>query len=323
MSKAQLLALSAEHYTPDEYAEAARQTLGAIDLDPASFPAANEHIRAARIYTADDNGLRRPWGGRVYLNPPGDKRGLLVKAFWRRACEHALYGGPGAAVIWAGFSIEQLGSLQLCKPLSEGRACPTPSDFPRVITARRIRWIEGASGKPGKQPTHRNFFCLLGGDTEMRTRFRRHFEPFGRYESPTPKRAVERDLASEIMAALRERGPLGKAETARVIRARKSDVLHTMDDLAEAGELFERDGLWAVRGHTHVRRPATQMILPGVRLMPPEHHLRTPRASLERVRQIDDIGLDPCAAPRNTARVHLAWHGRQTPTSSRRCRSWP
>lgn len=322
MSNAQLLALSDQHYTPDEYVEAARRTLGTIDLDPASCPAANERIQATRIYTAADNGLRQPWGGRVYLNPPGDKRGLLVKAFWRRACEHALDGGPGAVVIWAGFSIEQLGSLQLCKPLSDGRPCPAPSEFPRVIVARRIRWIEGQSGKPGQNPTHRNFFCLLGGDTEMRIRFRRQFEPFGRYESPTPRRAPERDLAAEILAALREHGPMGKAEIARVIQARKADVLRTVDELTDAGELIQCDDGWAVAGHTRKPRPATQLVLPNVRLVAPERHLRTPPEFLERVRQLGDIGLDPCAAPRNVVRARVEWHGPRYPDEDGLARSW-
>jgi phage N-6-adenine-methyltransferase len=59
-----------EWYTPDEYLDIARQVLGAIDLDPATSELANERVKASAIFTADDNGLERPWFGRVWLNPP-------------------------------------------------------------------------------------------------------------------------------------------------------------------------------------------------------------------------------------------------------------
>jgi phage N-6-adenine-methyltransferase len=59
-----------EWYTPPEYIEAARACLGAIDVDPASSPLAQEIIRATRFFTRDDDGLRHDWRGRIWLNPP-------------------------------------------------------------------------------------------------------------------------------------------------------------------------------------------------------------------------------------------------------------
>lgn len=57
-------------YTPPLYVEAARTVMGGIDLDPASSPKANIHVRATAIWTARDNGLLFPWPGRIWLNPP-------------------------------------------------------------------------------------------------------------------------------------------------------------------------------------------------------------------------------------------------------------
>src|SRR5690348_1055042 len=53
-----------EWYTPGEYLEYAREVLGGFDLDPASSALANEAVKAAKIYTEADDGLKQAWKGR-------------------------------------------------------------------------------------------------------------------------------------------------------------------------------------------------------------------------------------------------------------------
>lgn len=75
---------SNEHYTPAPIVEAARRTMGSIDLDPASCARANETVKAACFFDVEANGFRRSWHARregdhvalsrpsnVFLNPPG------------------------------------------------------------------------------------------------------------------------------------------------------------------------------------------------------------------------------------------------------------
>ena len=59
-----------EWYTPYTIIQAARETMGNIDLDPASCEIANETVKADKYYTYEDNGLQQEWYGNVWLNPP-------------------------------------------------------------------------------------------------------------------------------------------------------------------------------------------------------------------------------------------------------------
>lgn len=75
--------MSNEWYTKSIYIEAAREVMGGIDLDPASCEMANRVVQAPTYYTQQDNGLLKPWYGRIWLNPPygrakGSKDGKAI-----------------------------------------------------------------------------------------------------------------------------------------------------------------------------------------------------------------------------------------------------
>jgi phage N-6-adenine-methyltransferase len=86
-----------EWYTPDEYLDAARSVVGKFDLDPASNPLANDKVRAATFYTADDDGLQKDWAGVVWMNPPYES-GLIGK-FAEKLCDSFASGDVHAAVV--------------------------------------------------------------------------------------------------------------------------------------------------------------------------------------------------------------------------------
>ena len=78
-----------EFYTPSHIIEIARACMGGIDLDPASCAIANETVKASTYYGTRQNGLKRPWFGRVWLNPP---YGRFGPAFVRRAVDEFKLG---------------------------------------------------------------------------------------------------------------------------------------------------------------------------------------------------------------------------------------
>jgi hypothetical protein len=66
--------------TPDEIVEVCRRALGGnIDTDPCSKAEANRRIQAKSFYTEKQNGLTKPWFGRVFLNPPYSNRFVRKK----------------------------------------------------------------------------------------------------------------------------------------------------------------------------------------------------------------------------------------------------
>lgn len=74
------------YITPRYILDAARRTMGGIDLDPASSAKANEFVEAERYFTERDDGLKQRWGGRVWLNPPYTR--AILSAFVDRLTEH-------------------------------------------------------------------------------------------------------------------------------------------------------------------------------------------------------------------------------------------
>jgi ParB family chromosome partitioning protein len=81
---------SVQWETPDEYLDAARELMGAIDIDPCTTERAQERIMATVYYTKETNGLDKPWLGRLWLNAPYDAG--IIEQFMDRAIEQYLIG---------------------------------------------------------------------------------------------------------------------------------------------------------------------------------------------------------------------------------------
>lgn len=81
-----------EWYTPRAIIEAARATMGGIDLDPASSRIANQVVQATKYFDECTDGLRPSltWTGRVWLNHPFSRQ---ENYFWIRKLIHHYQSG--------------------------------------------------------------------------------------------------------------------------------------------------------------------------------------------------------------------------------------
>jgi hypothetical protein len=61
---------NSEWYTPQIYANAAREVMGGIDIDPCSCEDANRVIKATKFFDEHQDGFAQEWHGRLYTNPP-------------------------------------------------------------------------------------------------------------------------------------------------------------------------------------------------------------------------------------------------------------
>ena len=120
-------------YTPKVYIEAARQVLGQIDLDPASCAEANKIVQAKRYFTIDDDGLTKPWTGKVWLNPPY-ARGVIshfIRKLISSDCEYLCLVNSALDTAWAADLITDAdavclvrGRIRFIKPGGERAGAP-------------------------------------------------------------------------------------------------------------------------------------------------------------------------------------------------------
>lgn len=57
-------------FTDPQFIAVVHRFYGTIDIDPASCKVANSVVKATKYYTKKDNGLIKPWYGKVWVNPP-------------------------------------------------------------------------------------------------------------------------------------------------------------------------------------------------------------------------------------------------------------
>jgi ParB family chromosome partitioning protein len=162
-------------YTPAVYLDAARAVLGAIDLDPASSDAAQQMVQAGTYFTKENDGLKQPWAGRLWMNPPYAQP--FVTQFTEKLAEHFKAGDVSAAVVLVNNATETQWFQTLA---SEASAV--------CFLVRRVRFLDADGSCPKGGPLQGQAVLYLGDRVD---RFLAAFTPLGmcwvRGQAPTPE----------------------------------------------------------------------------------------------------------------------------------------
>jgi len=126
-------------YTPPEIVEAVRDLFdGRIDLDPCSNSHEAPNVPALVHFTREDDGLSRPWSGRVYMNPP---YGRKILPWIEKVREEHEAGRIAAAVVlvkaatdtrWFRLLSEKYPRCEVAGRLRFS-GCKDPAPFPSVL----------------------------------------------------------------------------------------------------------------------------------------------------------------------------------------------
>jgi hypothetical protein len=171
---------SNEWYTPAEYIEAARVVMGTVDLDPASCEFANQTVKATRIYTIEENGLKQVWRGNVWLNPPyGRDGGESNQGRWSARLIEAYEAG----------SVSQ--AVMLVNAVTDREWFYPLWNYPICFVYKRIRFYNQVITE--SDPTHGNVLVYFGknvkGFSEQFGKFGRIVVPSGAYSIALPEAA--------------------------------------------------------------------------------------------------------------------------------------
>ena len=164
--------------TPQEVIDRTKELFdGTIDLDPASDEEANIRIKAQTIYTVEDNGLNCAWPGKVFLNPPGGKRNLMIGGEYVQASEVALWwakllsevrNGRTTEAVFVCFNLEAMLNTQKWAPL------PIQA-FPFCVPSVRLQY-QSRNGGASKSPGGASALVYIG---DKYSSFRRCFDAMG------------------------------------------------------------------------------------------------------------------------------------------------
>lgn len=152
-----------EWYTPPEYIDVVKAVLGGIDLDPASSAEAQKFVKAKRYFTVEDDGLSKPWKGRIWLNPPYGS-GVIDK-FTDKLVVHYEAKDVSSAILLTNNATETEWYARAAKAASA--VC-----FP----FGRISYLD-ASGQPENTPLQGQSLLYLGDDS---AKFCETFKNIGR-----------------------------------------------------------------------------------------------------------------------------------------------
>jgi len=154
-----------EYYTPAPIIEAARRTMGSIDLDPASCEMADLTVLADHYYTVQDGGLLQEWFGNIFMNHPFSRQ---HNAAWIRKLIFEYMSGRTQQACCITFAST---SEAWFRPLL---------DFPQCYLTPRTNYI-GTNGRAVRGVSKGSVVTYLGPNVDS---FAREFQELGNIMVP-------------------------------------------------------------------------------------------------------------------------------------------
>lgn len=151
---------SVEWYTPKYVLDLVEKVLGAIDLDPCSNPA--KTVPAKLHYTEMDNGLDKPWNGRIFMNPP---YGAANSKKWAKKFITELDTNITEGIVLVGANVD---TGYFNDYLDNCDSC--------CLVQRRIQFVSGGENLEAKQNTRPSAIFYFG---ENPTDFAKSFTNMG------------------------------------------------------------------------------------------------------------------------------------------------
>jgi ParB family chromosome partitioning protein len=160
-----------EWYAPEQVIEAARTVMGSIELDPASCPQANRRVRAQRIFTVREDGLKKPWKAEsLFLNPPfGLVDNESYVGLWIRKLIGEYEAGRTRQAL---LIVMATVSHRWFRPLWS---------FPMCVTFKRLKFVRGSPKNTECRPTFGSAIIYFGPEVK---RFALEFAHIGRILVP-------------------------------------------------------------------------------------------------------------------------------------------
>jgi phage N-6-adenine-methyltransferase len=151
--------ISDAYGTPEELIDLVRAVMGGIDCDPASNTVAQQTVQAAVYHTPADNGLTKPWYGRVFLNPPYSRNSMFPTKLLAERCA----GRTTEAIVL----VNNMGT-------SVWFQCLMIAADANCHASKRTRFIDPRTGRPSERdPPYSQVFFYFGPRPE---RFKAVFE---------------------------------------------------------------------------------------------------------------------------------------------------
>lgn len=141
---------SVEWYTPKYILDLVVEVLGRIDLDPCANPA--KTVPAKQHYTEIDNGLDKPWPGKIFMNPP---YGATNSKNWCNKFLSSYIDNDNEAIILIGANVD---TEYFHKYLSLCDLC--------CLVQRRIQFVSADENSVVKGNTRSSAIFYFGGNTE-------------------------------------------------------------------------------------------------------------------------------------------------------------